>query len=522
MNDIHVAPHDLDHLATFSTLLATEPIHDAFDDLIAVAARLVGAADALLVNTYADASQQPDAIYLLDSVQLGNLADTVKIAHCGIIQWVTDHHDVLCMDDVTATSCRDAVDEITHIRSAIGLPILHDEQLLAIWVFVHAETAYFTDYHQQLLTLLSNQLGTTLHQSQRINNLQSQQHQLTGILDAIPDGVLVIDATGVIITANMQALTLLGAERLPDDRPVALQEFTTQGEHIQKVAELIDATADNPLLGRPTLTLESRFDALQTDLFITIALWDDAQRDTYGYVIVWHDETQSRDLVRFKDEMLQLASHDLRSPLNLIVGYADMIALDTIDPNSSVHEHVAVIQKSTRKMNNLLEDLLRIEQIRRTPLELHERINPTALIKVVLVNSRPEADAKHMQLIAEIPDNLPTITADRVLIRQAMENLIHNAIKYTPQAGQVIVRATVEEHVFHFEVEDNGIGIPADKQPYVFEAFYRVKRDTEEVRGTGLGLNLVKTVIESHGGSVYVESTYGEGSRFGFHIPINM
>jgi len=144
------------------------------------------------------------------------------------------------------------------------------------------------------------------------------------------------------------------------------------------------------------------------------------------------------------------------------------------------------------------------------------------LIKVVLVNSRPEADAKHMQLIAEIPDNLPTITADRVLIRQAMENLIHNAIKYTPQAGQVIVRATVEEHVFHFEVEDNGIGIPADKQPYVFEAFYRVKRDTEEVRGTGLGLNLVKTVIESHGGSVYVESTYGEGSRFGFHIPINM
>jgi len=515
MDELYITSQYLEYLTRFSTLVTTHPLDDdVLNDLLNIAMQLITAQDAILITndaTLAHALNQPQI------VQINALPTTAQLADSELTQWIIDQRDMLCIDDVHAAGW---YADVLPIQSVIGLPIMHATQLFAIWVFVHQDRAAFTEFHQQSLTLLSQQLGAAWHQRQHITRLQNQQYQLAGILDAIPDGVLVLDAKGHLITANRTALPLLGLTALPSDHIIKLQDLVEQGQHVQMVAEVIEETADNPLLGRDLLTVESRFDALGKDMFITLTLWHDAAKETYGYVVVWHDVTDMRDLLRFKDEMLRLASHDLRSPLNLIVGYADMIALDTEDPESSIHSHIAVIQRSTRKMNNLLEDLLRIEQIRNSPLELHEQINPVALIKVVIVNSRPEADTKNITCTADLPDSLPNIQADRVLIRQAMENLINNAIKYTPASGSVQVRAALDESGFVFEVEDNGPGIPEDKQPYLFEAFYRVEHNGQKTYGSGLGLNLVKTVIERHQGSVYVESTPGQGSCFGFRIPV--
>ncbi|PJF21013.1 MAG: hypothetical protein CUN56_13240, partial [Phototrophicales bacterium] len=257
------------------------------------------------------------------------------------------------------------------------------------------------------------------------------------------------------------------------------------------------------------------------DYQVTVSRWQNPNRSANGFVIVLHDVTKIRDLHRFKDEMLRIASHDLRSPLALIVGYADMIMLDLPKGDSPIPSYVESILRSARRMDNLLEDLLRIEQIRTSPLELHEQVAPQEMVDCAVQNCQPQADSKQIQfsLQADYSNDLIYVVADRVLIRQAMENLIGNAIKYTFPSGQVTVYVKVDDERFHFIVEDNGIGIPQDKLQYVFESFYRVP-NAKGIQGTGLGLSLVKNVIEQHQGQVWVTSEENTGSMFGFWLPI--
>jgi signal transduction histidine kinase len=166
--------------------------------------------------------------------------------------------------------------------------------------------------------------------------------------------------------------------------------------------------------------------------------------------------------------------------------------------------------------------MLRVEQIRNSPLELHEQIDPQKLIKVVMVNARPAADQKKIHFEANLRlSNTLRLVADPVLIRQAMENLVNNAIKYTSANGEIIIRANENDQRFNFIVEDNGIGIPAESIPFLFESFYRVRDEqVRAVEGSGLGLSLVRDVIERHGGQVWVESEYQKGSQFGFWLPL--
>jgi signal transduction histidine kinase len=173
-------------------------------------------------------------------------------------------------------------------------------------------------------------------------------------------------------------------------------------------------------------------------------------------------------------------------------------------------------------MSGLIDDLLRVERIRSSPLELHEQVDPNKLIKVVLVNMRLAAENKKQKLESRLNFEQNTrIMADPVLIRQAMENLIGNAIKYTPEGGNIKIESYVKNGFFFFAVEDNGFGIPADDIPRVFDSFYRAKgKNTKSITGTGLGLSLVKTVVERHGGEIWVDSQEGKGSRFTFRIPI--
>jgi signal transduction histidine kinase len=171
-------------------------------------------------------------------------------------------------------------------------------------------------------------------------------------------------------------------------------------------------------------------------------------------------------------------------------------------------------------MGTLIDDLLRVERIRTSPLELHEQVDIEALVKIVLVNTRYSAQTKNHKMASELDlPKSPRLNADPVLIRQAMENLINNAIKYSDKGGKITVRAYVEGPKFHFSVADTGIGIASEHLPFVFEPFFRVNASAPE-KGSGLGLSLVKTVIERHHGEVWVKSQSGKGSQFGFWLPL--
>jgi signal transduction histidine kinase len=187
-----------------------------------------------------------------------------------------------------------------------------------------------------------------------------------------------------------------------------------------------------------------------------------------------------------------------------------------------MQQYVGGILQASERMDTMLNNMMRVEKLRLNPSELHEPVNLETLVLTVLRDLRPLAAHKNIRLDMQLhADTTPMIHGDPMLLQQAMENFVSNALKYTPDGGQVVVNATSNEDRFEYMVEDNGIGIRSDELPFVFQSYYRGnKSELHRETGMGLGLSLVKNVINQHGGDVWVESDAGKGSRFGFWLPL--
>jgi two-component system phosphate regulon sensor histidine kinase PhoR len=396
---------------------------------------------------------------------------------------------------------------------------MHNGEVMAVVTLLHSEPNFFDDHALRLVTIVANQTSVAIRNAQLFHRMQKQQSQLEAVLHAMPDLLLVLDETGKILLLNQTAAQMLDSASDPD---VVLGTHLSDYLHLDNTFTLIDEIVSGPLQSGHSWSFEARSEQRRQDLLVTVSVWEAPTGGMAGYVVVMRDITMLRDLNRFKDEMLQMASHDLRSPLALIVGYCSLIEMDTPDPESPIHEYLSVIIRSTERMKGLLEDLLRVEQIRNSPLEMHQQVDFRELISAVLNNMRPLIDEKQQALQTKLQlDGLPGMMINPVLIREAMENLIGNAIKYTPQKGQIRVQAFEQGGRLHFVVEDDGVGIPHAHLSRVFESFFRARqRGADKVEGRGLGLSLVKTIVERHNGEVWVESEEGVGSRFGFWLPV--
>jgi signal transduction histidine kinase len=238
-------------------------------------------------------------------------------------------------------------------------------------------------------------------------------------------------------------------------------------------------------------------------------------------VCILRDVTHFKELDTMKSDFVATVSHDLRSPLTLMRGYAtmlDMVGELNEQQQGYVKKIISGVENMSRLVNNLL-DLGRIEigvglQVEDVPvLDILERV--TGALQL-------QADQKSIGLNIELPRDMPNaLEADGALLHQAVYNLAENAIKYTPAGGHVTIRARPEGEQLVFEVEDSGIGIPAEDMPRLFEKFYRGRqREARAQHGTGLGLAIVHSIAESHGGKVWVDSEVGKGSRFYLQIPL--
>lgn len=446
-----------------------------------------------------------------------------RVLDRGLAGWVVHHRQAAIVYDTEQ-------DERWHVfpdsrsgaRSALCVPFLYNDTVLGVLTLLHSEPYHFTENHLRLMTIIANQATVAVRNAHLFNTMAEQQRQLEAVLHAMPDLLLVLDQQGRLLLVNDAAARFLEAGATQDS--VVGREFREFASN-DNVLNMVFQIVSNPLQSGQSWSFETRSEQQRRDFLVTVSIWENAANPTpasapAGYVVVMRDITTLRDLNRFKDEMLQMASHDLRSPLALIVGYCSLIALETSE-DSAVHEYLSIIQRATERMKGLLDDLLRVEQIRNSPLELHEEVDIRELVNTVLNNLRPSIDGKAQHLEARLAvASVPGVVVNPVLIREAMENLLSNAVKYTPEGGRIVVNAYAQAGQFHFTVEDNGIGIPRQALPRVFESFYRVRSEDVDVEGRGLGLSLVKTIIERHNGEVWVESEVGVGSRFGFWVPI--
>lgn len=229
-----------------------------------------------------------------------------------------------------------------------------------------------------------------------------------------------------------------------------------------------------------------------------------------------------REVEAYRDRMLRLVTHDLRTPLAQIIGYAHLMQMDVAD-NAMLLRFVNGIINATSSMDKLLESLLRLERIRHSPRELYERVPVAALAQTVYEDCMDGADQKNITLVAHLDTHADAfVMGDAFLLQRAMENLVTNALKFTLPEGAVTVYLTFNNNVMEYRVKDTGVGIPADQLGSVFVPFYSTsaRRSKSSSGGFGLGLSLVTSIVEEHQGSVFVESTVGEGSEFGFRLPL--
>ncbi len=256
-------------------------------------------------------------------------------------------------------------------------------------------------------------------------------------------------------------------------------------------------------------------------IYLATASSVEADGKRVGRVCVMRDVTHFKELDALKSEFVATVSHDLRSPLTLMRGYATMLEMvgDLNEQQTGyVRKIVSAVESMSRLVGNLL-DLGRIEagvdlQLEMVPLhDVIERV--TGALQL-------QATQKQIQLDVDIPsETIPLIEADQALLQQALQNLVENAIKYTEPGGKVTVSTQAEPEGMVFSVADTGIGIAPVDQQRLFEKFYRGgQREAKKQPGTGLGLAIVKSIVERHGGRVWVESQLGKGSTFYMLVPL--
>ncbi len=230
------------------------------------------------------------------------------------------------------------------------------------------------------------------------------------------------------------------------------------------------------------------------------------------------------ELEQVKTDMIRIAAHDLRNPLGIVTGYTEILIEEQEALTPDQLSFVEAIDRAGQKMYKIIDDILslqRIEAIQNSGQS--STVELSTLTKDIFDDNRERAARKQQTYQLSLTDEVLYTAGDAAQLREAMDNLISNAIKYTPERGTINVRLIANDDQVSFEVQDTGFGIPPEQQGRLFQPFFRAENaKASKIEGTGLGLNLVKNIVERHSGEMYFDSLLDRGSTFGFKLPIKL
>lgn len=415
-----------------------------------------------------------------------------------------------------------------HVRNIVCVPLIlekRDEEnrvidrqtIGVLHAFNKQRGGHFIDEDVRLLERMARNAAAVIAGMRLYQAILEEKEELVHTIESLRAGLLLVNQSGRINQMNAAARRVFGLgsdvlgkpyhEIIPNE---VVRTMIRQAIEEEKEGELIEITV--------------HFDNKEHIYQVQNAIVRGEDQKPMGTVMIFNDITDIRNLERMKSAFVATVSHELRTPLTAIKGFISTLLMDSDDafPPEERREFYSIIDQETDRLTRLINDLLNIARIEagESLKPVYKEVNFYKLSQKVVMIQR-QATNKHT-IVHDVPPDLPKIVADEDKVDQILTNLLSNAIKYSPNGGEIRVKAWEEDanHII-FYVSDQGMGIPKEHLTKVFEKFHRVDNtDTRKQYGTGLGLYLVKHLVEViHGGQIWVESEVGVGSTFYVRLP---
>ncbi len=396
------------------------------------------------------------------------------------------------------------------MRSAMILPLRIGERTFGTLNFISRRSDAYQSDDLWIGQALALQLSAALDAARLLAQIDDERSTLSAIIQSTVDGLLMVNSSGTVILANpaIQAILNLSPAQIIGS---SLDQAITQ----PALLHLFEQTVGDLNMQRHTaeITLsDRRIFEVSIDPVLTHF------GETIGYMALLHDVTTLKSLSQLKSDFVSNVSHDLKTPITTLMLSAGMF--DRVGPLNDMQKSLLTrVNNAADRMLSLVTDLLDLTKIEAginlnlAPCDLSQAVSE------VIESQRPLAEAKQQTIVMKVEPDLSSVLGDTERLKQVIANFVSNAIKYTPDNGQITVAASRALDQVQVTVSDTGYGIPAKDLPNIFDKFYRVEAEhTRKTEGTGLGLAITRSIIDQHGGHVWVESQPGQGSTFGFRL----
>jgi len=418
----------------------------------------------------------------------------------------------------------------------LGVPIKAGDEVLGVLVVQSYDEAQLYDQsHLVIFQMIAAQAAVALQNARLYERtdeaLARRVQELDSVLRTTDDGVLLMDLDFRVLAVNRALTDLVGIAQMDFDRH-PIDVLRPAG---QPLISLVHYTLET-LVSDSERLRTGAIDQIQDDVVFapsgpqaerTLTPVRDNAGAIVGWLVVFRDLTEELELQHLREDMIDMLVHDLRSPLSLVMASLSMLgdATEQRDADRTA-QVIGIAQRSSERMLSLIDELLDISQLERGQFPLNlELTSVNSLLGEISMRYLAAASANDIALRSEVENDLPVVFVDRSLMGRVLSNLVDNALKFTPDGGEVTVRAesggVARPDQVVVSVVDTGPGIPLESRGRLFEKFQQVPNIRGRRRGTGLGLPFCALVVEAHGGHIWVESEVGIGSSFFFSVPID-
>jgi signal transduction histidine kinase/putative methionine-R-sulfoxide reductase with GAF domain len=436
----------------------------------------------------------------------------------GIAGWVAEHRThALVHDASTDPRWAQKADETSQFqtKTLMAVPMLVKDKLVGVMEAINRlDGSPFTEIDVQILETFASQAAIAIENARLFESIRQEKEKMSTILGEMSEGALLLEPSGKIVLGNPAAHALLDKEVLE----------TLSWREIEALFDVKPAWTEVPTLGgacgielvrkaAPPLILSGVINQVCNDL----------GRVT-GYLVVFSNVTEERREAQLKKNFLALVSHKLKTPLVAIRGFTPMLLEKPEELSSFQKTAIETIDRNSQQLASLVEKLMWFSALEGETLELLRRPqSPASILDLTLSEMAPYLRTTEAQIERDDSINhLPVLSLDKIWMKEAFRNLIENAVKFNSRPpARVSLRGQVKDGFAEIVFGDNGPGIPSEERAKIFAKFYQIEGSfTGQIEGMGLGLALVKRVVEEHGGRIGVDSELGKGSTFTVSLPL--